>query len=301
MQWKNSLESPELNLYHTNHSLSYHQLRFSPSYISNLDTSSLSLSTGHDGRSLWHHSILHGRVVWSPVLVQSPDTQWDLHPGGLRGPSGWWYHVVVGGISRASRWAQRVAVWPLPLRTDTGLPHGHYSHITENGEQKNTFFCHGSRNHHGIISFDFLLWFFILLVCRTLPWATGKATSYSLFWGGGFCHCCLIFLPSPPTPSLPCAYAVSRMTLKAPKTAGLWIYQLFGHDCRPVASNTHNRISFHQNRSKGCLLLLARLACFLRYVSNVNIAGGRRVAKRHRNAYKSNHMGTCLVMIHICC
>lgn len=112
--------------------------------------------------------------------------------------------------------------------------------------------------------FHCFLWFFIILVCRTLitqaqPRTTDRARS-SFSFSIYYCHSCSIFLPSPPTPSHLRSDAHSRTTLKAPKSAGLWIYRLCGHDYgRSERSNTHNRISFHQNGSKGCLLPLARL------------------------------------------
>lgn len=67
------------------------------------------------------------------------------------------------------------------------------------------------------------------------------------------------FLPFPPTPSLRRSDALNR-TLWAPKSAGFLIYRLCVHDygCSE-GSSTHNRISFHQNRSKGCLLPSAHL------------------------------------------
>lgn len=98
-----------------------------------------------------------------------------------------------------------------------------------------------------------------------------------------FFHSCRILLPSPPTPSLPRSNAPSRTPLKAPKSAGLWIYWLHAHDCSTSKrSNTHNRISFNWNRPKGCWFTIncPALACSVRFMSNIDITEGERDAKR---------------------
>lgn len=72
--------------------------------------------TGFDGRSLRRHSVLHGGARRPPVLVQGPDSQWDLQPGDMQQPPCWWCHFLVGGIGGAPRRAHRAPLRALPLR-----------------------------------------------------------------------------------------------------------------------------------------------------------------------------------------
>lgn len=73
-------------------------------------------ATGHNGRSLWHHSVFLGRVVRSPVLVQSLDSQWDSHPSNMWRPPRWWCHVVVWRASGTSWRADWASFWALSLK-----------------------------------------------------------------------------------------------------------------------------------------------------------------------------------------
>lgn len=93
--------------------------------------------------------------------------------------------------------------------------------------------------------FHDFLWVFIISVCGRYRHSKELFCFFYIF----FCHSLSIFLPSPPTPSL----FPPLTALKAPPSAGLWIYRLHGHDQgRSERSTVRNRISLHQNRSKGC-------------------------------------------------
>lgn len=157
------------------------------------------MCSGHGGRTLRRHSVLHGRTLRSAVLVQSPDVQRDPYPGDLRRPPHRGRHVLVRGVRGAPWWTHRVPVWTLPLRAATGPPHTDHDYTPESkmaGKLERIWFCLGSKMM-GL--FTSLLWCLNTELYKHKV-RTGRARSYlafSIYFL--FAIPVPIFLPSPPT------------------------------------------------------------------------------------------------------